>query len=63
MKWGETSQIAGLTTLQGTWGVRHHRSAYVAVCICYYRANFLTLGIMNDLMGVGGSSSLNAVQI
>ena len=63
MKWGETSQIACLTALRGTWGVRHRRNTYVEYCICYYRANMAGSGIMNDLIGVAGSLGLNIVQI
>jgi len=63
MKWGETSQTAGLTTLRGTWGVRHLRSAYVTSRICYYRANSWAEGITNDLNLVLRSFELNAIQI
>ena len=62
-KWGETDQIAGLTTLRGTWGVRLHRSAYVTGNRCYYRANLPNEGIINDLKGLVPSTKVNAVQI
>jgi len=63
MKWGETSQIAGLTALRGTWGVRLRRNAYVELYTCYYRANLGIGGIMNDLIGVLGSACFKIVQI
>jgi hypothetical protein len=63
MKWGENKPNRRSNSTTGDVGGRHHRGAYVDFSICYYHANFVTLGIMNDLMGVVRSPGLNIVQI
>ena len=63
MKWGENKPNRRSNSATGDVGGRLRRIAYVDVCICYYRANSVRLGIMNDLIGVVGSDGSGIVQI